>query len=214
LDVSFDEEDSRKREGYAVTSDPQGSLTTLADTYNNGGIVFYPAHTWTTCPLSASPTVYNLQAADMSSGTGVVTADNPWRTRQTVLTFRGESGYPPITDTRTVPLNQTNYAIRAYNNATPNTLTTASNLITLRNTNDNTLRITSNAGWKATVTDNYDIMIHTIPATGGVDNNANGSSIENYTVTGKDTPDTKYETATIMLEDNNNAKTSEGLNGH
>jgi uncharacterized protein (TIGR02145 family) len=103
-------------------------------------------------------------------------------------------------------LNQTNYAILAYNDVSPNTIWTASNSIILRNTNSNIFRITSNAGWKATITDPTDIMDHIIPATGGTDNSANSYSQDDYTLTGKSTANTKYKTATVLLEDNTASK--------
>jgi hypothetical protein len=185
-----------------VTSNPLGSLTTVTDTYN-GGVVFNPTQTWTTGQLSASPTVYdNLQAEDMSSGTGAVTADDPWKTRQTVLTFSGKAGCPPVTDTRTVTLNQTNYAIRP-----------SVSQIILRNANDNNFTIDANVAWKVkSIDDPYGIMNidQTTTATTGGENNKTTS--ENFSVTSTNKPDTKHQLATITLEDANVPKKAMDVN--
>jgi uncharacterized protein (TIGR02145 family) len=113
-----------------VNSDPLASLATPAND-DDSGVAFSLAQTWP-ATLTTSPTVYSsLQATDMSSGTGAVTAADPWTTRQTVLDFSGQAGCPPAPAGRTVTLNQTNYAILAYNNVNPNLIGTASNFITL-----------------------------------------------------------------------------------
>jgi uncharacterized protein (TIGR02145 family) len=189
-----------------VTSDPLGSLTAVADTYNNGGVVFNPAQTWTIGQLQASPTVYdNLQAADMSSGVNSGTAADPWETRQTVLTFSGKAGCPPVTDTRTVTLNQTNYAI------VPST-----NTIILSNTNDNNFTIGSNVTWKVkSIDDPYSIMTTTMTnaTTGGTNRNDNNQTTsENYIVrAGINQTAMKYATAIITLEDTNNPKKAKDI---
>jgi hypothetical protein len=182
-----------------VTSEPLGSLATVTNTYN-GGLVFNPAQTWTIDQLQASPTVYNLQAADMSSGTGAVTAADPWRTRQTVLTFSGESACPPVPGTRTVTLNQTNYVIKP---------TVAS--FAFKNTDRQMFRIDANVAWKVkSIDDPHGIMKieqMTTATTGGEnrsDNNKTTSGI--YYVTGLNEPNKKYYNATITLEDTNNPK--------
>ena len=188
-----------------VNSDPLATLS--PPTYDYSGGVVFTAPTWPTGPLAANPTVYSsLQATDMSGLTYIGTT-TPWRTRETVLTFAGKAGCPPADVNRTVTLNQTNYAILAYNDFSPNSTTAAaSDFITLRNTDTKTFRIIGNAGWKATVTDTKSIMTHTIPATGGADDAANGSAGNDYTLAGLATPNTKYETATILLEDNTSPK--------
>jgi uncharacterized protein (TIGR02145 family) len=189
-----------------VNSDPLATLSTSTYDYS-GDVVFNPAQVWTTVALAANPTVYSgLQVTDMSSGTGAATAASPWKTRQTVLTFAGKSGCPPVVASKTVTLNQTNYAILAYNNVSPNSITVASDYIILLDTNDKNFRITGNAGWKATVTDTKSIITHTIPATGGADNAANGSAGNDYTLAGQNPPKAKYGTATILLEDNTSPK--------
>jgi uncharacterized protein (TIGR02145 family) len=189
-----------------VNSNPLASLGTMTNAYN-GSVIFDPAQISTIGALAANPTLYsNLQATDMTIGADAVTADNPWKTRQTVLPFSGQAGCPPVAISRSVTLNQTNYAILAYNNVSPNTIEIASNFIALRNTNSNIFRIKSNVAWKAAVTDDKDILDHNIPATGGADNSEGDSPQSNHTLTGRNTPDTKYETATILLEDNTTPK--------
>ncbi|MBD8388168.1 FISUMP domain-containing protein [Dysgonomonas sp. BGC7] len=135
-----------------VNSDPLASVTDVTIGLLNGGVVFSPAQAWTTGALAANPTVYSgLQATDMSGLTDIGTT-NPWRTRQTVLEFSGLAGCPPVTASRTVTLNQTNYAIVAStSNATSNpaagTYVTAP--VVFRNTTPTNIYIHSNVQWKA-----------------------------------------------------------------
>jgi uncharacterized protein (TIGR02145 family) len=190
-----------------------GSVTgTWADNPNNtstisGGLVFsshelvpfFPA-TWNTSPIS------DISIWPDTMTTANVTA-NPFLSRESKLTVKGIANTagpcPGGTDQiQEITLNQTNYAILAYNDANYNSLGTASNSVLLKNANSNNFIIMSNVGWKATITGATDIMDHTIPATGGTDSSPMGFLVSDYILTGKNTPNTKYKTATILLEDN------------
>jgi hypothetical protein len=138
-----------------VTSDPLASLGTVTNSFTTGGIAFTPSQAWTTGALTASPMVYgNLQAEDMSS---LVTETNLWQTRQTVLKFNGQAGCPPVTASREVILNQTNYALVASTSSSttgnPSTSTYITAPVALRSTSVQTrFYIHGNAAWKASPT--------------------------------------------------------------
>jgi uncharacterized protein (TIGR02145 family) len=180
-----------------VNFDPLASIADATTGLMNGGVVFSPAQTWATVALAASPVAYsNLQATDMSSGPGAVTATAPWQTRQTVLAFSGQEGCPPAAVNREITLNQTNYAI------VPSSTSPA-----LRSTAQQSLDILSNARWQAaaaTGTVPYTDILSSYTTAPTGNEKSDGSYDTNtfeYSSTNPVIPNKKYETAQITFSD-------------
>jgi uncharacterized protein (TIGR02145 family) len=138
----------------------------------------------------------------------MVIPTNPWQSRQVEMIFTlvdAECG----NINKKVILNQTNYVLRSYNNGynytgvAKNFLNIASDFIKLTDTNPFYLRIRGNADWKVTVKDDFNVIVHNIPAIGNAELNnfTNTPWPGDFVVAGVKYPGGKYTKASILIED-------------
>ncbi|NDV68968.1 FISUMP domain-containing protein [Dysgonomonas sp. 25] len=150
-----------------------------------GGLQFTQAYThitptsWTT-----SPSALSVYPDDMTSA--LVTIYNPWRTRESKVTFAIYSEEcPPVT--KELVLNQTNYALWVNGSATPTWIPYLSGTIPVR----------GNATWQASIVSVSGATI--TPTLGGSNNTLGGNATDNLTFT--PTANTKYSYSYITIAD-------------
>lgn len=101
---------------------------------------------------SASPAIFSVKADMMASP--LITKMHPWATRQSAVTISLGASACASETTKTVLLNQTNYAISGRLPASDDNSADESDIasmITIRNNDTRTIKVFSNTRWQATV---------------------------------------------------------------
>lgn len=152
--------------------------------------------------VAASPDSYTLQPLVMtvSDFTGL-NSTNPWQNRKWSLVYSVQANDCGAATSRTITLNQTNYALMANGQLVDNTISAVSN--------PGSFPVRSNGKWITTLSDPDNIIASTTPAIGVIgatdaDEGSTSPSTVNFGYTFNNS--TKYYTADITFKDSQSPK--------